>query len=162
MVNFPAILRINREVWTEAAAGLPFFIESRPYNRLLHSQSHVLWFGEDGTKTDSAIDSSLTFTAVTHSAISHTYIFFEILFTPVSKTLLLDTIMATRRLLTTPFLGRGRVPSSFRYSNHLRSFQIPHSTLAASSGPSAPSNHERTVSIQIVLRSSLPEVSQPI
>jgi len=122
---------------------------------------HVLWFGEDGTKTGSAFDSSLKFTAVTHSAISHSYIFSKIPPTLAPKSLFTHTVMATRRLFTTSIIGRGRVPSSFRYSNHLKSFRIPHSTLAASSGPSVPSGVERTVSIQLVLHSVLPEVSHP-
>ena len=66
--------------------------------------------------------------------------------------------MASRRLLMTSIIGRGRVPSSFRYSNHLKSLRIPHSTLAASSGPSVPFGADRTVSIKFVLNSVLPEV----
>lgn len=69
--------------------------------------------------------------------------------------------MATRRPLTTAIMGHGRVPSSFRYINHLKSFRIPHSTLAVSSGPSVPLGADCTVNIQLVVRSVLPKVSHP-
>ncbi len=66
---------------------------------------HVLWFGEDGTKTDSAFDSSLTFTAVTHSAISHRYIFFKIPPKLSSKTIRTPTSLW-------PLDGSSRLPLS--------------------------------------------------